>query len=138
MNQEALDQINSVAAAQAKFAKDRIHQTYFQFAAGMMAITAMIVYPIIFQLNGVNFNGDGIQWLPSIWAFVMGVVLVFVWNLRFKSDRAKAVELKDDLLNRMNNLAAAITKIRTQNGLSPVEVNAFDSAPKLVLQHTSL
>jgi hypothetical protein len=94
MIKNAVARLNAQVEAETQEANWNVEKTYYQFGTGLMAVIAMAVYPIVFQLNGFKFAGAGLNFWPTVAAIAMGAVLIFAWSIRFTNDRANMKQFK--------------------------------------------
>lgn len=137
MDQNAVDRLNEGAKENIKEGRDLVVDYYFKFAAGMAAVVAMIVYPVVFQFYGVGTKDGSINWFPpaSMVAVAMGVVLLYAGMQRFKHDRKAMEELKNKSTNRLQMIAAAVSKLSED---SVFEVDESGKSPKIIRRERAL
>jgi hypothetical protein len=137
MDQNAVDRLNDGVADDFKEGRDSIIDSYFKFAVGMAAVVAMIVYPVIFQFYGVGTKDGNINWFPpaSMVAVGMCALLLYAGLQRFKHDRKKMDELKNKSTNRLQMIAAAVSKL---GGDSVFEVDESGKTPRIIRRERTL
>jgi uncharacterized membrane protein len=131
MIKNAVARLNAQVEAETQEANWNVEKTYYQFGTGLMAVIAMAVYPIVFQLNGFKFAGAGLNFWPTVAAIAMGAVLIFAWSIRFTNDRANMKQFKKNQLENFEKLATALNNTGSVEGF--VEVDTSTKTPQLVV-----
>jgi hypothetical protein len=131
MIQNTVDRLNTQVKAEAQEANWNVEKTYYQFGTGLIAVIAMAVYPIVFQLNGFKFAGEGLNYWPTVAAIAMGAVLIFAWSIRFTTDRANMKQFKKNQLENFEKLATALNKTGSVEG--SVRVDTSTKIPQLMV-----
>jgi hypothetical protein len=95
------------------------------------------VYPVVFQFYGVGTKDGNINWFPpaSLVAVGMGALLLYAGLQRFKHDRKKMDELKNKSTNRLQMIAAAVSKL---GGDSVFEVDESGKTPRIIRRERTL